>query len=165
MIRRIWFLSLLATGFALSTIFNACSGTETITGGGTPDVYYGRFEADEVAVADVPLVDSIQLVIRGNRYTIFNYPIPGEDMTVDFCNSGGILIGFGTNEVTFSPSDTVGSNCDRVHIPQGKMNASYNGDSVSIRDTVAVTFVRQRDRGIIDTVTQQWGLTVSLRQK
>ncbi len=140
----------------------ACDGSETVSSAPV-ELFFGRYSAEQVGIADFPKEDSVRLAVDGSNYTLFTFPT-ADDPAVDFCTSTGTIGGFGTNQITFTVTGTVGANCDKATVPQGTIRAVYQGDSLIMRDTVDITFVRERDQGILDTVTVTWSLSIELTQ-
>jgi hypothetical protein len=124
--------------------------------------WFGQYYAKKIGFS-VDKLDSVELAIYGDSYSLFHYAGPGGSNPVDFCNSNGTLIGYGTNRVTLVPTDTIGTNCDGLRMPQGELSARYPTDSLILSDTVTVRYYIGTPPAL-QLVEEDWELTLSLTQ-
>ncbi len=79
------------------------------------------------------VTDSLALtLVNGSSYTFRFFDITQSD--VNFCTHTGILTGFQSNRVVFSPKDITYMNCDTLNLPEGV----FVGDFVTRGDTIVI---------------------------
>lgn len=94
------------------------------------EVYDGELYVDRgIDSVGGETVDTIFMIIRDRQYTIFHRTRKSR-----FCDSEGLITGFGRPTVILIPANTFGSGCDSLHIPQGEFSALFNSDGTVVMD-------------------------------
>ncbi len=88
--------------------------------------------------------DSLLLAVTDNaKFSFHFYPTSSNDVT-EYCDCEGSVYDWGSNRITFNPTQIFGGNCDSKRVPSGLFNADFvsHGDTIIFsRSSNDTTFV------------------------
>ena len=95
-----------------------------------PDVFRGIYQSGDSNVVGGVKLDSVELsIMPPGRYTLHHWDYGNRQ--VEFCDSEGSILGFGTPVYKFLPSKYTTTNCDSLNgANRGIFEVTYRRDSM-----------------------------------